>query len=156
FKVMSYWLADFKTHSIRFAATNGCSPTAGYLVLGIEGYASHVNTPLFGGGGFFSSGDQIPPSFNLPGGTSRLELPNVISMEGPNKTTYSFTPVEDAYFNTYSNAPSSGTAGWISTFGKVDVPFFMDLQLHLQTSCHTNGVAASNAPIYLSGGWKRP
>lgn len=37
FKVMAYWAADFKTLSIRFQGKNGCSPTDGYLVLGIEG-----------------------------------------------------------------------------------------------------------------------
>jgi hypothetical protein len=109
---------------------------------------------LFGEIGFFPSGDQIPPSFGLAGVTSRLKLPNVFSMEGPNKTTYSFTPVQDGFYNTFSNSPPSG-AGWMSIFGKLDVPFFEDLQLHLETSCHTNGVAASNAPIYLSGGWPR-
>ena len=153
---MAYWAADFKTHSIKFKSNNGCDPGTGYLVLGVEGYASHVNKPLYGCVGFFPSGDQIPRSFGLEGVESRLKVPNVIQMEGPNKTTYSFTPVSDVFYNTYSNAPSGPTAGWVSLFGKLDVPFFQDLQLHLQTSCHTNGVAASNAPIYLSGGWPRP
>jgi hypothetical protein len=156
FKVMSYWAADFKTHSIQFKTKNGCSPTEGYLVLGIEGYASHVNKPLYGCVGFFASGDQIPRSFGLSGVDSRLKVPNVIKIEGPNKTTYSFTPITDVYYNTHSNAPPAPTAGWVSIFGKLDVPFFENMQLHLQTSCHTNGVAASNAPIYLSGGWPRP
>jgi hypothetical protein len=155
YKVMAYWLADFKTLSMQFKTASGCNPAAGgYLVLGIEGHASHVDKPLFGQVGFFSNGDQIPPSFNLPGVTSRLKLPNVINIEGPNKTTYSFTPVEDVYYNTFANSPSTN-AGWMSIYGKLDVPFFEDLQLHLQTSCHTNGVASSNAPIYLSGGWPR-
>ena len=156
FKVMSYWAADFKTHSIQFKAKNGCSPTEGYLVLGIEGYASHVDKPLFGQVGFFANGDQIPRSFGLSGVDSRLKVPNVIQMEGPNQTTYSFAPVSDVYYNTYANAPPAPTAGWVSLFGKLDLPFFEDMPLHLQTSCHTNGVAASNAPIYLSGGWPRP
>ncbi len=154
FKAMAYWLADFKTLSMRFATTSSCTPSNGYLVLGIECHASHVDKALFGEIGFFPAGDQIPPSFGLAGVSSRLKLPNVITLDGPNKSTYSFTPVQDGYYNTFSNSPPS-TAGWISIFGKLDVPWFEDLQLHLQTSCHTNGVAASNAPIYLSGGWPR-
>ncbi len=156
YKLMAYWMADFKTLSMKFNTPSGCNPAAGgYLVLGIQGYASHVDKPLFGEIGFFSNGDQIPPSFTPAGVTSRLKLPNVINIDGPNKTTYAFTPVEDAYYNTFANSPPSPTAGWINIYGKLDVPFFEDLQLHLQTSCHTNGVAATNAPIYLSGGWPR-
>ena len=156
FKVMSYWSADFKTHSIKFKTSNGCSPGTGYLVLGIEGYASHVDKPLYGCVGFFASGDQIPRSFGLDGVDSRLKVPNVIKIDGANNSTYSFDPVSDVFYNTWSNAPPAPTAGWVSIFGKLDVPFFLDMQLHLQTSCHTNGVAASNSPIYLSGGWPRP
>ena len=156
FKVMAYWAADFKTLSIRFQGKNGCSPTDGYLVLGIEGYASHLEKPIYGEVGFFPDGDHIPRSFGLPGVTSRLKSPNVVKMDGPNGSTYYFTPVTDGYYNTFASSPPAPTAGWINIFGKLDVPFFEDLQLHLQTSCHTNGVAASNAPIYLSGGWARP
>jgi hypothetical protein len=154
FKTMAYWLADFKTLSMSFETTNDCTPGGGYIVFGIQGFASHVTEPLYGSVGFFPSGDQIPPSAGVPNVTSRLKLPNVITIDGPNKSTYSFTPVQDAYYNTWTNSPSG--AGWINIFGKVGVPFFAPLQLHLQTSCHTNGVAASNAPIYLSGGWTRP
>ena len=156
FKTMAYWVADIKTLSMTFQTTNGCAPGGGYLVLGLQGFASHVPEPLYGSVGFFPGGDQIPPSFGLAGVTSRLKLPNVISAAGPNQSTYSFTPVQDAYYNTYSNSPSGQVAGWLNLFGKMPVPFFEELQLHLQTSCHTNGVAASNAPISLSGGWPRP
>ena len=155
YKLMTYWLADFKTLSLQFKTDNQCNPAAnGYLVLGLEAHASHVDKPLYGQVGFFSNGDQIPPSFNLSGVTSRLKLPNTFTMDGPSQTSYTFTPVEDAYYNTWSNSPPAA-AGWMNIYGKLDVPFFEDLQIHLQTSCHTNGVAASNAPIYLSGGWPR-
>jgi hypothetical protein len=156
FKVMSYWGADFKTLSLEFATTNSCNPASGgYLALGIQGYASHVDKPLFGKVGFFPGGDIIPPSFGLPGITSRLKLPNVINIDGPNGSSYALTPVQDAYYNVWSNSPSGGAPGWISIYGKLDVPFFEDLQVHWQTSCHTNGVTASNAIVYLSGGWPR-
>ena len=157
FKIMAYWLADFKTHSIRFQTTDHCAPNdGGHLVLGIEGYASHVPKPLYGEVGFYNTGDQIPPGAGVSGVTSRIKAPNIINIAGPNNTTYTFTVVQDTYYNVWSNSPPSPTAGWLSFYGKLDVPFFLDLQLHLQTSCHTNGVASSNAPIYLSGGWPRP
>lgn len=157
FKVMAYWLADFKTHSIQFKTADSCAPNdGGYLVLGIEAYASHIPKPLYGQVGFFSSGDQIPPAFGLADVTSRLKAPSVVKIDGPNKTTYSFTPVQDAYYNVWSNSPALPTSGWMSFYGDLSVPFFKVLQLHWQTSCHTNGVASTNAPIYLSGGWPRP
>jgi len=156
FKLMSYWIADFKTHAITFKSNNGCSPVNGYLVLGIEGYAAHVNKPLYGSVGFFPSGDQIPASFGLTNVTSRLKLPNLITLDGPPNTSYSFTPAGDGFYNTWSNRDKSASApGWMNLFGRMNVPFFEDLQLQLQTSCRTNGADASNAVIYLSGGWPR-
>jgi len=156
FKLMAYWLADFKTHSITFKSNNGCSPTSGFLVLGIEGYASHVNKPLYGEIGFFPGGDQIPAAFGLSNVVSRLKLPNLITLDGPTNTSYTFTPAQDGYYNTWSNRDAASSApGWMNLFGKMDVPFFEDLQLHLETGCHTNGAAASNAVVYLSGGWPR-
>ena len=160
FKIMDYWGADFKTHSITFKSNDGCNPDQGYLVLGIEGYASHVPKPLYGEVGFFAAGDQIPSSFGLNGVTSRLKVPNVITVDGPTNTHYTFTPAQDGYYNTWSNRDTSmagaSAPGWMNIFGKMGVPFFEDLQLHLQTSCRTNGVVASNAIVYLSGGWPRP
>lgn len=155
YKMMAYWTADFKTLAITFKTKNGCDPTEGYLVLGIQGHASHFEKPVYGSVGFFAGGDHIPKSFNLEGVDSRLKAPNVFKFAGPNQSTYAFTPVSDVYYNTWSNAPAGSLAGWISLFGKLDLPFFEDMQLHLQTSCRTNGVASSNAPIHLSGGWPR-
>ena len=155
YKLMSYWTADFKTLAITFKTKDGCDPTEGYLVLGIQGHASHFEKPIYGSVGFFAGGDHIPKSFNLEGVDSRLKAPNVFKFAGPNSSTYTFTPVSDVYYNTWSNRPSGSLAGWCSLFGKLDLPFFEDMQLHLQTSCRTNGVASSNAPIHLSGGWPR-
>ena len=157
FKVMQYWLADFKTHSITFASNDQCSPDDGKLVLGIEGYASHIPSKLYGEIGFFPGGDQIPAAFGLSNVVSRLKLPNVIYVDGPTNSSYTFTPGQDGYYNTWSNRDNASSApGWMNIFGKMGVPFFEDLQLHLQTSCRTNGAAASNAVVYLSGGWPRP
>ena len=160
FKQMAYWLADFKTHSIRFATPSNCDPSTGYLVLGIEGYASHLDKALYGEVGFFSSGDQIPASFGLSGVTSRLKVPNVVHFDGPTNSTYTLTPVQDAYYNTWTNKPPDNIPpdnipGWINIFGKLDIPFFEDMQVHLQTGCHING-STDVGSIYLSGGWPRP
>ena len=160
FKMLKYWLADFETHTIQFESTNGCDPSGGYLVLGVDAYASHVKTNLYGFWGFKPNGNLIPGTFNLPGVDSRLQLPNNFAIEGANHTTYVFCPTLKAYLNNWEAAPPApaGTTtsnGWMNIIGTVDVPFFEDLKLQLQTSCRTNGVAASNATIHLAGGWPR-
>lgn len=157
FKMMSYWQADFKTLAIQFKSNNGCDPGQGNLVLGIAGYASHVDTPLYGLVGFQTNGNLIPASFGLNGIDSRLKTPNNFKIAGANKSTYVVTPIRDAYYNNWAASPPPGPSsnGWMNIAGKMGLPFFKDFRIHLQTSCRTNGVAASNAPIHLAGGWPR-
>ena len=160
YKVMKYWIADFKTLSISFASNDGCDPGQGKLVLGIEGHASHVDTPLFGSVGYETNGNLIPKSAGLAGIDSRLRLPNNFKIAGANKSTYVMTPKALAYYNNWAVAPvastpGGGSNGWINVAGNMSLPFFRDFKIHLQTSCHTNGAAASNSTIYLSGGWPR-
>ena len=152
FKLLSYWVADFKTLAIQFKRNDGCDCGDGSLVLGVEAYASHVNKALYGLLGFQTNGNLIPKSYGLDGIDSRLKLPTTFTLDGPTNSTYTFMPVADAYYNSYSNAPPS--PGWINIVGKIDVPFFEDMKTHLQTSCRTN-TPGSNPLIYLSGGWAR-
>ena len=160
FKMLQYWLADFQTHSIEFRNASDCNHTEGYLVLGVEAYASHIPEPLYGFWGFKTNGNLMPATFNRPGSGSRLRLPNHFNIEGPNQSTYVFCPTVEAYLNNWEAAPpapagATTSNGWMNIIGTVDLPFFEDLKLHLQTSCRTNGVTASNATIHLAGGWTR-
>ena len=157
FKLLSYWQADFETRSIQFESNNGCDPTDGTLVLGVDAYASHVKTNLYGLLGIKPNGNFVTAADGLTTINSRLKLPNNFAIEGANKSTYMFIPTLDAYFNNWETAPPEGTTptGWMNIIGTVDIPFFEDMRLHLQTSCHTNGAVASNATIHLAGGWTR-
>ncbi|MBI5384444.1 MAG: hypothetical protein HZA90_07120 [Verrucomicrobia bacterium] len=156
FKMLNYWQADFKTLAIRFLRNDGCAPGDGSLTLGVEAYASHVDEPLYGLLGFQTNGNLIAKSYGLKDGTkdfdSRLKVPNSFSIDGPSGSAYTFMPIIDTYYNSYSNAPPS--PGWINLIGKLDVPFFEDMKTHLQTSCRTN-IPNVNPAIYLSGGWAR-
>lgn len=153
-KLLQYWNGDFLTHGITFNSTNACVPTGGKLILNVETIPAHLNKPLFGDLGFEPNGFMIPRSAGRAGVDSRLKLPNTLRLKGPGAEEYAFTPVSDAYYNNFTNTVR---VGFITLAGTMDVPFFEDLKVHLQTSAKSNDLAGNNltAPIYLMGGWPR-
>lgn len=152
YKELAYWRADFKTLAISFQSNSGeCDPSTAYLVLGVQGHATHIAQTLYGSLGFLPTGNLISKSFGLNGVDSRLKLPAVTTLAGPAGTKYSFTPVADAYYNHYPDFPTA-SEGWVNLAGKLDVPFFEDLKVHVHTSGDKD---SSSAPLYLMGGWQR-
>jgi hypothetical protein len=160
-KVLDYWIADFKTLAIKFESPSGCDPSAGFLFLGVEAWASHVDQPLYGRLGFRSNGNLITEVCALSQGlpahlNSRLKPPNKIKLKGPATENYAFTPVSDAYYNNFANMPTvegSSPKGFVNLAGKLDVTFFEDLQVHIQTSAQRSN---NIAPIHMFGGWESP
>ncbi len=151
-KLLKFWEADFSTLAIRFDRKDGaqCDPGEGFLTLGVEAYAQHVDAKLFGTLGFHPTGNLITRADAVldPPFDSRLKLPNYFKLKGPKTEKYTFTPVNDAYYNNwdfYKTEP-----GFINLAGKMDVPFFEDLKVHMHTSADKDG---DTAPIYLMGGW---
>lgn len=151
-KILAFWQADFSVLAIRFDRKEGaqCDPGEGYLTLGVEAYAQHVDAVLYGTLGFRSNGNLITLDDNLldPPFDSRLKLPNQFFLEGPGDEEYAFTPVNDAYYNNWEFYQTD--PGFINIAGKMDVPFFEDLKVHMHTSADRDG---TTAPIYLMGGW---
>lgn len=155
-KVLVFWQADFKPLAIRFdrKAGEACDPGAGFLTVGVEAWAQHIDATLFGTLGWHPNGNLITRADAVldPPFDSRLKLPNSFKIRGPKKGSsheqYTFTPVNDAY---YSNWDFDKTApGFVNVAGKLDVPFFEDLKVHLHTSADRDG---TSAPIHLMGGW---
>jgi hypothetical protein len=75
-------------------------------------------------------------------------------MTGTTGEKYTFMPNQGAYFN---DDPTGDGEGFWSLFGKLDVPFFDDMKVHVQTRCGYVS-AGSVAPetvsgIYIMGGW---
>jgi len=158
FKKLAWWNADFEPLAIQFKTNPGeeCDPGKGSLVVGVRGYASHVDQPLSGFLGFQTNGNLIPKSFGLAGIDSRLKLPSRFRLNGPTNTAYTLTPVADAYYSGYSNTVPANLppVGFINIVGKMKVPFFDEVKVHLHTAARTNGV--SPAPqLWLAGGWPR-
>ncbi len=160
-KVLKYWNADFFTRAIKFDRKDGaaCDPGQGFLVLGVDAFANQVDSTLFGELGFRPNGNLITRADNLldPPFDSRLKLPNNFKVKGPKNEAYNVIPVNDAYLNNWEfrngNKDAGGALrpGFMNIAGKVDVPFFEDLQVHLHTSADRE--APADAPIHMMGGW---
>ncbi|MBK9137495.1 MAG: hypothetical protein IPM17_01825 [Verrucomicrobia bacterium] len=151
-KELAFWQADFTPLAMKFdrKAAAACNPGEGFLTVGVKAWAQHVDAPLFGTLGWHPNGNLITRADNAldPPFDSRLKLPNTFQLKGPGTEKYTVTPVNDAYYNNwdyYKTAP-----GFINIAGKMDVPFFEDLKVHLHTSADKDG---TGAPIYLMGGW---
>lgn len=155
-KVLAFWQADFTPLAIRFdrKESAGCDPGEGYLTVGVKAWAQHVDSPLYGTLGWHANGNLITLADAVldPPFDSRLKLPNTFTLQGPAKgsghETYTFTPVNDAYYNNWDFHKTA--PGFINIAGKLDVPFFEDLKVHLHTSADKDG---DSAPIFLMGGW---
>jgi hypothetical protein len=158
YKLLEYWNGDFITRAINFDrdASVACDPSVGYLVLGVQGYATHVQEPLFGSLGFKTNGNLVTAKdvesgeIKLAKGfNSRLKQPNVFQITGPTNEVYHLNPASDAYYNDWENRDPALGQGWINLAADIDVPFFKNIKVHIQTGGKTNSLA----PIYLMGGW---
>jgi hypothetical protein len=152
-KPLVYWNGSFDALALQFRRDpeEVCNVTNAFLTLGVRTQVAHVPETLYGTLGFLPSGDLLPRAIGPEDIDSRLKLPNVIRVAGPAEEEYFLNPVLDVYFNSYDQL--SGEAppvGWVNLAGSMDVPFFEDLRVHVQTSA--NG-GSSNTPIYMLGGW---
>jgi hypothetical protein len=155
-KQFDRWDSFFTPMAVSFVSADECLPGAGTtMVLGFSGHASHFTTAFVGSlgienTGYFArpidhAGDAVP---------TRLQLAGYLTMTGTTGETYNFFPTQGAYFN---HDPMAEGEGFWSLFGKLDVPFFDDMQVHLQTR-GGNSTAGTADPetlssIYLMGGW---
>lgn len=163
-KLLKYWKADFETLAIQFdrPAAAGCDPGVGYLTLGVKAHLPVAGIPLFGRLGFYG---QDGKSGHTPGNLitradaaldapfdSRLKAPTGLSFQGPQQESYHLTPVNDAYFNNYDAHPQAQPAGVLNLAGRLDVPFFESLQVHIHTSADKE-VDPATALLRFMGGW---
>jgi hypothetical protein len=164
---MSYWLANITIHTMGFASENGCDPFGTTLLTaGVSAEAAYVEVPLYGTLAWLPDGELVSAATpaNL-GFDSRLHLPAVVRFDGPAKFTdpdnpgasskevYQLVPVSLAYYNDHasSNEQAQGQ-GMLNFAGTLDVAFFEDLEVHMQTSAR-NVLPTQSIPIRLMGGW---
>ncbi len=165
-QTMSYWLANIEILTLGFESENGCDPTADtYLLAGVSAEAAYVTPPLYGTLGYLPSGELMIPSSSTLDVNSRLHLPSVVEFDGPTKNTdpndpgatatevYQLVPATLAYYNDYASTSEQAQGdGKINFAGTLDVSFFEDLEVHMQTSAR-NVLPNQTVPIHLMGGW---
>ncbi|MGF1451871.1 MAG: hypothetical protein ACFB21_07350 [Opitutales bacterium] len=153
-KQLEYWVGEFQPLALSFVSdTPGPCPTGStYLALGAKTKAAYVEAPLFGTLGFKPNGRFVTPADGVAEVNSRLPLPSSIPIEGPAGETYAITPVTDLYFNAFDSHPTGD--GFVTFAGTIDVPFFEDLRVQVQTSTALlEQEVEIDAPIFLMGGW---
>lgn len=151
-KTLQHWNAIMTPLSIAFERASECDPGTGFLTIGMQGHASHLDFPLAGTLGFLSTGALIREADAKPSAadpiTSRFPLPASFTLTGRQGSDYTFTPVQQAYLSHHTRT-SSGQGLW-NLFGTINVPFFEDIQAHLQVKAVE---ADTTSALPIMGGW---
>ena len=149
-KPLAYWNGQFTPISMRFAPEDGAGCYAPHhLTMGVISGAANIETPLSGTLAFLENGDIASPDDAIMGVDSRLGLPGRVPLAGPGNEEYQLNPVTKLYFNKHFDADRP-ERGFVSFAATCNVPFFLDLQLHVMTSAQ----AESPAPVYFASGWE--
>ncbi len=150
-KVLAYWNGDFTPLSLAFARDEdaACDPGTGFLALGVSASVSHIDDLFYGTLGFKSDGNLITAHDALVAGLdSQLAGPNRVHFAGTDSEVYSLDLAHKLYYNNKDEA--GGAEGFLNLVGRLDVPFFQDMKVHLQTRGDKDSTIA---PLYLMGGW---
>jgi hypothetical protein len=154
-KHLAYWNVDFTPQSIDFHPTNDdtCGISPRFLVLGVETKLPFIPQALHASLGFKPNGDLVCPLDNVLNVDSRFQVPAQLSLQGPGGTFFTLSTAAEGYFNNWetAGAQSLGT-GFYNLAGKIRVPFFTDVKVHL----HVTPANASAAQVNIMGGWPDP
>lgn len=153
-QTLDYWNNTFTPRSLAFQRNpdQECDPTVGRMVMAVETRIANVEEALTGNLGFLPDGNLMSADDGLEGVDSRLTMPTLVQLPGPTNEIYVVTPVTGAYFNDYRQRPAQPAEepGWANFAGRMDVSFFPDLEVHVQTS--GNGTQPE-AFLDMMGGW---
>lgn len=153
-KTLRYWQTDFTPKAMAFRQPvpldGSCpSPGEGFLSLAIE-----ATLPLLPGEkvhgviGFKGNGDLLGKGDALTEGTgidSRFQLPANVQVAA-GSGTFTLQPVVRAYLNRWEAAGVERPAtGFLSVAGRLGVPFFEAMKLHLHADSQNN--------VFFMGGW---
>ncbi len=118
------------------------------LLIGVRAFASHFDQPFFGTLGFDPLGRLLTAAEDSASGiNSRLDLPNVLTFDGPGDERYTLTTQADAYYSRFGEADP----GHLNVFGSLDVAFFQNIPVHLGIQ----GKAGDTlSPLRLTGQWE--
>lgn len=151
-QTLHYWRAKFTALTGEFLHQPAAAPVTHALVLGAEvSLPGVVKEPLTGGLGFFPNGNLVSAADGFTGVNSRLRRPARINLHGTrsaldaSKPGFTVQPVCDLYFN-HPDAASAPNPGFVAFAGKVDVPFFENIPVHVLAR-------ATSGDSIVRGGW---
>jgi hypothetical protein len=149
---LAYWSATVIPSTIQFASTDDCAVGNRTLVMDVSTKVDNIPDKLYGRLGFRADGNLSCAADAGAGGNSRLDLPDTVTLPGPDGSTYKLRPTSQAYFNDHrQHGDLSAIGDGLLTFaGELDVPFFENLLVQAFTSADTEGGVS---PVYLVGGW---
>jgi hypothetical protein len=150
-KELAYWNVDIKPMSLQFKprAGNGCSLTERYLVLGVETKLPLIPQALHATLAFQTNGNLATRATAVEGVDSRFAVPAQLTLQGPGGSVYPLTTAAQGYFNNWET-PGRPETGFYNLVGRLRVPFFQDVKVHLHV---TPTAAGTGSQIAMMGGW---
>lgn len=149
-KHLNYWNVDFKPQSIEFhpKASDVCGAGPRSLVLGVETKLPFLPQALHAALGFQPNGNLVTSADAVAGVDSRFAVPAQLNFRGPGDSFFPLAAASEGYFNNWET-PGRPTTGFYNLAGKLRVPFFTDVKVHL----HITPTGPNTAHIDLMGGW---
>ena len=149
-KHLNYWNVDFTPQSIQFdpSISDVCGTGNRWLVLGVQTTLPFIPQALEASLGFQTNGNLVTAADGVAGTDSRFRVPGQLSLQGPGGDLYPLSTAGDGYFNNWaaSGAPPNG---FYNLAGRLRVPFFEDIKVHL----HILPTGTNTAQISIMGGW---
>ncbi|MEO6036756.1 MAG: LamG domain-containing protein, partial [Verrucomicrobiota bacterium] len=149
-KHLNYWNTDFSLLSLQFKplATDTCSLTKRYLVLGVETKLPFIPQAFHAALAIKSNGNLATAATGVQGVDSRFAIPANLQLQGPGGSFYPITTAAEGYFNNWET-PGRPASGFYSIVGRIRVPFFRDIK----TQFHVTPTGPTTAQVNLMGGW---
>lgn len=175
-KKLEHWDCAIEVLAASFVRSSAdvCEGGSASYQTSIRARSHHVPVALIGNLGLMPSGEIISAADARYDGdkliTSRFVLPRCIEIQGPIKgpkpeptpegwepayEIWNYSSVQDAYLSDYEPGVTAHAKGFWNLIGTLDVPFFRDLQVHLQTIAidTVGGADDSDSEIHVMGGW---
>jgi len=149
-KHLNYWDVNFTPLSIQFqpGTNDPCGTGKRWLVLGVQTTLPFIPQALQASLGFQPNGNLVTAADGVAGTDSRFHVPGQLSLQGPGGDIYPLSTASDGYFNNWATSGSPPN-GFYNLAGRLRVPFFEDIKVHL----HIMPTGSNTAQISIMGGW---
>ena len=152
-KHLNYWTVDFTPQSIEFhpQTSDVCGTGPRFLVLGVETHLPFIPQAFHAALGFKPNGNLVTVADAVAGADSRFAVPAQLSLQGPGTSFFPLSTASEGYFNNWETT-GKPASGFYNIAGKLRVPFFTDVKVHL----HVTPTGTNTAHIDMMGGWPAP